>query len=156
MTSPPYGLRPAHPDDIAACVDLRGRTRENAISRAELARRGVTEAGWREDLRSGLLPGFVACEGEAIVGYCFANRDTGEVVVLAILPAHEGRGLGRALLSRMVAHMCGLGHRRLHLEAAADPRLRAHGFYRHLGWRPVGRQTERGDEELEFLARDRG
>lgn len=34
--------RDAHPDDAAACIDLRGRTRENAFSAAQLAELGIT------------------------------------------------------------------------------------------------------------------
>ena len=150
MQSADYSLRAAGAEDIEACIVLRGRTRENAISKAELARRGITEESWRGDTVSGRLPGYVACIGRDIVGYCFGDRDTGEIVVLAVLPAHEGRGLGRSLLSRMVADLSAVGHQRLFLEAAIDPRTRAHGFYRPLGWRATGRQTETDDEELEL------
>jgi ribosomal protein S18 acetylase RimI-like enzyme len=117
---------------------------------AELARRGITEESWRADTVSGRLPGYVGCAGGDIVGYCFGDRDTGEVVVLAILPEHEGRGLGRTLLSLMVKRLAAAGHTRLFLEAAIDPKTRAHGFYRHLGWRATGRQVGRGDEVLEL------
>ena len=130
---------------------LRGQTRENAISVEELAARGITDATWRADVVSGRLSGYVACVGERIVGYCFADRDTGEIVVLVVSPDHEGRGMGRALLVRVVDHLRALGFNRLFLETSADPVSRAHGFYRHMGWRPTGEQVGRGDEVLELF-----
>ncbi|MCU4652210.1 GNAT family N-acetyltransferase [Roseibacterium sp. SDUM158016] len=146
-------MRPARPDDAAACLALRGLTRENAISRADLAARGITEESWRADIGSGRLPGYVCCDAGGIVGYCFGDRETGEVVVLALLPGHEGKGLGKALLSRVAEHLHGLGFRRLFLEASADPVSRSHGFYRHLGWQPTGEAAGHGDEVLAlFLA----
>jgi GNAT superfamily N-acetyltransferase len=150
VTAPAHTIRPARPDDVPACLILRGQTRENAISVGELADRGITEGSWRADVVSGRLPGYVASVGGRIVGYCFGDRDTGEIVVLALLPDYEGKGLGKALLARMVAELRALGHGRLFLEAAADPGTRAHGFYRHLGWRPTGVAAGRGDEVLEL------
>jgi hypothetical protein len=35
--------------------------------------------------------------------------------------------------------------------ASADPTVRAHGFYRALGWRPTGERTANGDEILELV-----
>jgi hypothetical protein len=62
--------RPATADDVPACIELRGRTRENAIPEERLAARGITAESWRDDVRSGLLPGYVFTCGERIVGYC--------------------------------------------------------------------------------------
>ena len=143
-------IRPAVPADIAGCIDLRGRTRENAVPAARLAELGITEASWSGQVREGALPGFVAESGGVLAGYCFGDAGSGEIVVLALLPAHEGRGLGRALLDRTVAHLRGLGHRRLFLGCSADPSHRSHGFYRRLGWRPTGERDGLGDEVLEL------
>lgn len=144
-------IRLALPEDIAACVVLRGRTRENAISPERLAAMGITVQSWADDVRSGLLTGFVCTEGGAIVGYCFGDNSSGEVVVLALLPAHEGRGIGQSLLSRVVAHLGNAGHKRLFLGCAADPATRSHGFYRHLGWVSTGSFDPAGDEILELF-----
>jgi ribosomal protein S18 acetylase RimI-like enzyme len=86
--------RSALPADAAACVALRGRTRENAVSEERLRSLGITVQGWGEDIRRGALPGFVALEdGGRMLGYCFGDRASGEVVVLALLPEAEGRGI---------------------------------------------------------------
>lgn len=94
----PVFVRDARPEDAAACIDLRGRTRENAFSAAQLAELGITEDSWAAGIAQGDSIGRVAWEGERMAGYCFADRDSGEVLVLALLPDYEGRGIGRQLL----------------------------------------------------------
>ena len=85
-----------------------------------------------------------------MVGYCFGDARTGEVVVLALLPAFEGCGIGSHLLSLVVADLQALGHTRLYLGCAKDATTRSHGFYRYLGWRPTGDVDANGDEILEL------
>lgn len=147
----PVFVRDARPEDAATCIDLRGRTRENAFSAAQLAELGITAQTWAEGTAAGDFIGRVAWEGERMVGYCFADRDSGEVLVLALLPDYEGRGIGRQLLQEVVSLTRDAGHRRLFLACSADPRSRSHGFYRRLGWRPTGQIDEVGDEILELV-----
>ncbi|MCW6026932.1 GNAT family N-acetyltransferase [Stenotrophomonas sp. SRS1] len=142
--------RRALPDDAAACIDLRGRTRENAFSAADLAELGITEGSWAAGIRDGALPGHIALDGERMVGYCFGDREGGEIVVLALLPAYEGQGIGRRLLDLSIADLVQAGHSRLILGCAADPAVRSHGFYRYLGWQPTGEIDALGDEVLEL------
>jgi len=89
-----------------------------------------------------------------MVGYGFGDKRSGEVVVLAVLPQYEGRGIGKALLLQVMNHLWELGHQRLFLACSSDPAHRSYGFYRHLGWRPTGSLDEYGDEVLEFLRPD--
>ena len=63
------------------------------------------------------------------------------VVVVAVLPEYEGRGVGERLLSRR----CG----RPWLAANPDPAGRSHGFYRSKGWRPTGEPVH--DDEVLVL-----
>ena len=149
----PLHFRPATPEDIPACVTLRGLTRENAVSAERLAAVGITAESWAGDVRSGALPGFVCVDEEAIVGYCFGDKASGEVVVLALLPPFEARGVGRHLLDLVVDTLVAAGHRRLFLGCSADPATRSHGFYRHLGWVSTGTFDRGGDEVLELLPR---
>lgn len=142
--------RPAIPADAAECVDLRGRTRENAFSAAQLAALGITVDSWAEGIAQGELPGYVAEAEGRMVGYCFGDRDSGEIVVLALLPDWEGKGIGKCLLARMVDDFRRWGFQRLFLGCAADPAVRSHGFYRYLGWRPTGEIDDLGDEVLEY------
>lgn len=97
-----------------------------------------------------MLVGYVARQGDAIEGYCFGDAQTGEVVVLALLPDAEGHGIGRALLESVVRALADAGHQRLFLGCSKDPLVRSHGFYRHLGWRPTGQVDANDDEILEL------
>lgn len=152
FTPPDMNLhyRPAHPDDAAACIDLRGRTRENAFSAEDLRALGITRESWSDGIRDGALPGVVALADGELAGYCFGDRDSGEIMVLALLPAYEGRGIGRALLDQVMGMLRALGHERLFLSCAADPGVRSHGFYRRLGWVPTGEIDPAGDEVLAY------
>ena len=144
--------RPAAPEDAPACVTLRGFTRENAISVAQLAAMGITAESWASAVAAGALPGFVCIDDQAgIVGYCFGDKASGEVVVLSLLPAYEGRGIAKQLLKRVVAVLVEAGHQRLFLGCSPDPAVRSYSFYRQQGWVPTSRFDRNGDEELELL-----
>jgi GNAT superfamily N-acetyltransferase len=145
-----FHYRPAASADAEECVTLRGRTRENAISTATLASLGITAASWAGDIEMGRLPGHVCTNDGGIVGYCFGDKDTGEIVVLAVLPQYEGRGIGKTLLLQVVRDLRSLGHERLFLGCSADSSHRSHGFYRHLGWMPTGSFDDNDDEILEL------
>lgn len=142
--------RRAVPEDTPGCVVLRGRTRENAFSVERLAEAGVTLESWRAGIVDGSLPGHVATVDGEIVGYCFGERETGEIAVLALLPDHEDRGVGRTLLNLVVADFKELGFARLFLSCSPDPAVRSYGFYRHLGWTSTGTFDHRDDEILEY------
>jgi ribosomal protein S18 acetylase RimI-like enzyme len=146
--------RPAVSADAAECVVLRGQTRENAISAATLASLGITAGSWANDIETGRLPGYVCTDDDRIIGYCFGDKHTGEIVVLAVLPQYEGRGIGKALLLQVVEDLRSLGYRRLFLGCSSDPSHRSHGFYRRLGWRPTGSFDVNGDEVLELQWQD--
>ena len=113
-------LRRAIPADTQDCVRLRGMTRENAVSAQQLASIGITAHSWAQDVQSGKLYG-VVCEAEdEMVGYCFGDTGSGEVVVLALLPAFEGQGLGRRLLELITEHLSELGHGTLFQQPATQ------------------------------------
>jgi ribosomal protein S18 acetylase RimI-like enzyme len=143
--------RPARGEDVAACIDIRGKTRENAFSAEDLAAAGVTLESWTAAVRDGSLPGYVATAGGKVAGYCFGDTQTGEIVVLALLPEYEGHGVGKTLLNLMVRDLEALGFRRVFLGCARDPAVRSYGFYRHLGWKSTGTFDDRNDEILEFF-----
>lgn len=147
----PLEYRTAVPSDVATCVDIRGRTRENAVSADRLSAVGITVASWSEAVRRGSLPGWVCVANDEIVGYCFGATASGEVEVLALLPAFENQGIGKALLNRVVETLANIGFTRLFLGCSSDPASRSYGFYRHLGWRSTGTFDARGDELLEYL-----
>ena len=142
--------RAAVPEDAAECVALRGKTRQNPASEELLRSYGITVTSWAENIASGALPGDVCISAGKMVGFCFGDRDTGEIQVLAVLPDFEDLGIGRELLRRTTRQLVQLGHNRLFLGCNPDPASRSHGFYRHLGWRSTGTFDQHGDEILEI------
>lgn len=166
-----YRYRPAVPDDAPRCVAVRGQTRENAFSVDQLKAIGVTVDSWRAGIADGSLPGHVCLfdggrdgardggaggetggdPGGKVIGYCFGAPSSGEVVVLALLPEHENRGIGKKLLDTLVSDFKALGHQRLFLGCSANPAVRSYGFYRHQGWRSTGTVDAANDEVLELL-----
>jgi GNAT superfamily N-acetyltransferase len=146
-----YSFRKAIPEDAPTCVNIRGRTRENSFSIEQLKAIGVTVDTWRQGIEDGSFPGYVCVHDGAIVGYCFGEPATGEIVVLALLPEHENLGLGRKLLNMMVSDFKTLGHKRLFLGCSSNPAVRSYGFYRHEGWRSTGTVDAANDEVLELF-----
>ena len=142
--------RRALPKDVAECIVVRGKTRQNPASEELLRSFGVTRESWAENIRSGALPGHVCTADGRIVGFCFGARETGEIEVLALLPEFENRGIGRTLLERTTEELASHGHTRLFLACSPDPNSRSYGFYRHLGWRSTGTVDQYGDEILEI------
>ncbi|MBN3779719.1 GNAT family N-acetyltransferase [Burkholderia sp. Ac-20345] len=140
--------RRAVPGDAAACIALRGKTRENAFTEAQLRGLGITVESWGDGIRDGLFSGHICCANGRMVGYCFGDTDSGEIVVLAILPEYEGAGIGKRLLRQVIDEFAANGFASLFLGCSTDPTSRSHGFYRHLGWTPTGRFDEAGDEIL--------
>jgi ribosomal protein S18 acetylase RimI-like enzyme len=138
--------------DLEALFELRAATRENPLSRDALARLGITPESTARDLSSGRTKGWVCTHDSRVVGFCTGDSQTGEIRVLAILPHYEARGIGKRLLCLVVDWLRMTGAQRIWLAASSDPTVRAHGFYRALGWQPNGEQTENGDEILELHA----
>lgn len=141
-------IRETQEADVESLFDVRARTRENPISREQLARMGITPASAAAALRSGAEKGWVCLDGANVIGFSGADAVGGEVLVLAVLPEYEGRGVGKRLLSHAVDWLRSRGFGRVWLAASPDPAARAHGFYRSQGWRPTGERQENGDEIL--------
>lgn len=148
--------RTARPADIEECIEVRALTRQNAISATRLAELGITLDSWSEQVRDDSLYGMVCLSAGKIMGYCFGDKHSGEIVVLALLPEVEEKGIGKLLLGDVVAALVATGHSRLHLGCSADPTSRSYGFYRHLGWNTTNRFEPNGDEILELLVYKNG
>jgi ribosomal protein S18 acetylase RimI-like enzyme len=127
-------IRPIAAADIPALFDVRPRTRENALTLDELRALGITQESvlaWLEGSTSGWLS---QTQTGDVVGFCMADRDSGELLVIALLPEYEGRGIGGQLMQRAEDWLARSGCTRAWLTTDVDQRLRAYGFYRHRGW----------------------
>ena len=143
-----FTIREATESDMDSLFDIRARTRENAIPRAYLESIGITAESWTASIRSGDQRTWVCFDGATAVAFCGADATNGEVVVLAVLPDYEGRGIGKRLLGHAVDWLRSRGWRRLWLATNPDPNVRSHGFYRSQGWRPTGERQERAGDEI--------
>ena len=148
--------RKAVPGDAADCIALRARARENAFTEAQLRALGITVESWDDGIRDGVFAGHVCCAPAHMVGYCFGDIGSGEIVVLAILPEYEGTGIGKRLLRCVIDDFAAHGVTSLFLGCSTDPASRSYGFYRHLGWTPTGELDDAGDEILTFQVGPRG
>ena len=149
-----FAIREAQDSDIESLFDNRARTRENAIPRSYLASIGITPESWAVGLRSGSQQTWVCFDGEVPVAFCGADADHGELVVLAVLPEYEGRGIGKRLLASAVSWLQSKECGRLWLAANPDPKGGSYGFYRAQGWRPTG-EVQRDGEILVLEAEHR-
>jgi GNAT superfamily N-acetyltransferase len=141
-------FRETLPSDIEGLFSVRARTRESPISKEGLASIGVTAESIAKQMSSGRVKGWVCLDSSTLVGFCNGDAETSEVLVLAVLPEYERRGIGTCLLSRVVEWLRSVSSNTIWLAASADPRIRAHGFYRSLGWQPNGEKQQNGDELL--------
>ena len=143
-------FRDAKAEDFGRCVEIRGMTRDNPITADILKDIGVTEETWVPLIENKSIVGAVSESPEGVVGFCNGDANTGEVLVLAVLPEYEGRGLGKSMLSIVTGKLFSFGLEKLWLAASPRTEIRAHGFYRHLGWIPTGVYDSNGDELLEY------
>jgi len=93
-------------------------------------------AAWTDPQSDGLLqdplPGDFYCatiQGE-LVGSGMLGADTGRIEAMFVLPAHFGRGIGRA----MMRHLEGIARKRAIEQLTLDATLNAVRFYRAQGF----------------------
>eukprot|EP00752_Nemacystus_decipiens_P000282 g282.t1 len=145
-------IRPMTPADVPAALAVRLATRENAVTLDELRDDyGVTPEAMAEALSAGSVAGWVAETTGQVVGFAMGARRSGEVLVVAVHPDHEGEGAGKRLLAAVVDWLSAHGCDPIWLKANPDPTIRATGFYRRLGWRPTGER--RGADVVLTLGR---
>lgn len=133
--------------DIESLFAVRARTRENPFSKDQLASLGITPESIAHAMAIGQMKGWVCLHELHLVGFCNGDR-AGEVLVLAVLPEYEHKGIGTTLLARVVEWLRIVSEDTPWLAASSDRSSRAHGFYRSLGWRPSGELDDNDDEIL--------
>jgi len=143
-------FRDVKAQDFARCIEIRGMTRDNPVPAEILKEFGVTEEAWRPLIGDKSIVGVVAESKNEVIGFCSGDVNTGEVLVLALLPEYEGLDIGKRMLELVAKKLFALGIDKLWLAASPDPAIRAHGFYRYLGWVPTGVIDTNGDEVLEY------
>jgi len=136
-------------DDIPRVLEIRVSTRENKLTMEELANRWeVTPESMSKALQKD-VKGWLCEDSRAAVGFSMGNKKTGEMLVVAVLPGHERRGIGKNLMTLIQDWLWSHGHSELWLLATPAPDIRAYGFYRTLGWRATG-EIEDGHEVMKL------
>lgn len=118
-----------------------------------VARMGRRPAPMDEDFAARTARGeaFAARDGGAVVGYvvCHARGDHLHVANVAVAPAGQGRGLGKALMAFAEAEAVRLGlsavelYTNIHMRENLD-------FYPRLGYGETGRRREDGFDRVFF------
>lgn len=126
-------FREIHTDDLQAIFDVRVATWHNENGREEITSLGITHDFVR-DMMSSTHRGWLCEIDSQVVGFAMGNRENGEMWVIAVLKEHEGKGIGRRLLRLVEDWLFSEGWSEIWLTTDPDEKLRAVGFYRHLGW----------------------
>lgn len=119
--------------DVPALFDVRTRTRENTMTLEDLQRLGINPQSVTESLGKS-TKGWVCEAAGRIVAFSMADRATGELLVVAVLPEYEGMGVGGRLMALAEEWLAASGCKRAWLTTDLDTTLRAYGFYRKRGW----------------------
>ena len=147
MKNPVLDYRRMIASDLPGVFDVRTSTRENVVTLEDLkTRHGLTPATLTEAML-GTVGGWVCTDSDRIAGFAMGDRATGEVTVVAVLPAYEGLGIGKKVLALVRDWLFESGHEEVWLMATPDPTIRAYGFYRALGWRANGTRIQ-GEEKM--------
>lgn len=144
--SAPATYRPARVEDIPDLMSIRNSVRENALVSTVLTTDDYVQA-MTVDGRAWV------CEvaGE-IVGFSCGRRVQGDIWALFVRQAHEGQGIGGALLQLVERWMFEQGLDEVWLVTAPD--TRAERLYQHRGWTKI--RLEATGEVKYVLSRDPG
>jgi ribosomal protein S18 acetylase RimI-like enzyme len=126
-------FREVTPSDVPSLLDVRTRTRENTYTLEQLTALGITEDTVVGKLAAS-FKGWAGLFDDSVVGFCIADRGTGELWVIAVLPEFERQGIGDRLMALAEEWLWASGCDRAWLTTDVDTTLRAYGFYRHRGW----------------------
>ena len=129
-------IRAALPGDLPAMTHVRVSVRENHLSIEGMAALGITEEKTAAAMRAGHYGSFVAEEDGAIVAFSMADRRDGSIFALFVLPGHEGKGHGKALLDACETDLKMQGFAEAKLSTGRG--TRAADFYARRGWTNCG------------------
>ncbi|MEV4725282.1 GNAT family N-acetyltransferase [Micromonospora humida] len=127
-----WRIRTARPDDAPGVVALRSLVHPYLVRGVASTRQMIAQPPPEEDWTA-----WVAEADGLIVGWASAYRNThtsvpdfGDVSTLHVHPEHRGRGVGTALLTAALDHLCSLRVRRVRtwVQTGSLPYAHRHGF----------------------------
>lgn len=134
-------IRQATIADLDRLIAIRAWVRENRLSNPG----SIRAADYRAYIKAGCC--WVWESDEGIGGFAALDAEAASVWALFVAPECERRGIGRALLDRMVAEA--RERRLVRLSLFTSVGSRAEGVYRSAGWLPVG-LNETGEIQMEL------
>lgn len=126
-------IRHAVESDVETIFDIRTSVKENHLSRAQLADRGITPESIRELILAAPCAWIAEADG-ITAGFSMADADEGSVFALFVRPGLEGRGLGTRLMEKVEEF---LFQRYEKIWLTTEDNSRANSFYRSRGWGAV-------------------
>ena len=146
-------IRAAQQKDIETLFEIRTSVRENYQSREEIAELGITPDSVAEMLQTDCQAWIAEIDNQPI-GFAIANKTEKTILGLFVLPSFEGRGAGRALMQLAENWLWSHDIEEIWLLTDRNPKFRAYGFYLHLGWIPIGIESDGMFEgEMKFIKR---
>ncbi|WP_088241235.1 GNAT family N-acetyltransferase, partial [Calothrix rhizosoleniae] len=128
-------------EDIETLFEIRTSVVENHQSREEIAKLGITPETVAEMLQTDCCAWIAEIDAKPIA-FSIANATEKTILGMFVLPAFAGRGTGRALMGKAEEWLWSQNIEEIWLLTSSDRNFRAYGFYLHLGWIPVGMETE--------------
>lgn len=124
-------VRPARPEDRQRIWTIRMSVTENMLTDPSIV--ADAEVDWYQEHAV-----FLVSETDGLVtGFVCLNHQTGYVWALFVHPDWQGQGHGTRLLDDALKRAARHGHRQAFLTTGATSA--AADFYRHRGWRDMGR-----------------
>jgi GNAT superfamily N-acetyltransferase len=127
--------RVAHEADLPGITHVRTSVAENHLSVEQLAQRGITNASIAASFHAD-SKGWVAVSRGQVVAFSIADRKSGSIFALFVLPGCEEHGMGSTLLRSAVEWLWENGSERIWLETRRN--TRAATFYALKGWSSTG------------------
>jgi phosphinothricin acetyltransferase len=146
MTSGEFAIRPSRDDDIAAIAAIYAHHVLHGLASFEETPPGEAEmARRRAELVARDFPYFVAERAGTVVGYCYAGPYRARIGYrfsvedsIYIAAGEVGRGIGRALLSRVIERSTELGYRQMVAVIGGSETVASIRLHAALGFAPVG------------------
>ena len=146
-------IRVAQRKDIETLFEIRTSVIENHQSREEIAELGITPESVAEMLQRNCCAWMAEISGQPI-GFSIANATEKTIFGIFVRPPFEGQGAGRALMQAAEQWLWAKEIEEIWLVTGNDPKLRAYGFYLHLGWTSVGVELDGAFKgEMKFVKR---
>lgn len=143
-------IREAQVEDIETLFNIRTSVIENYQSREDLASLGITPETIAEMLLTDCRAWIAEIDNQPI-GFSMANATEKTIFAMFVLPSFADRGAGRALMQKAEEWLwLQEGIEEIWLLTGNDPKIRAYGFYLHLGWIASDIQL---DGQIKFIKR---